>query len=136
VVGCSDMTYRLEIKHNLPFVKMKVKFRNKETTLKNVLIDTGSASSILKEELVKEIDIKHEPEDTLGSVRGVGGSEFVYIKQVDLLSIGDLEVDNFKIDIGEMNYGFDIDAIIGMDFLQKTGAIIDLHNCIISKNKN
>ena len=135
MVGCSDMTYRLEIKDNLPFAKMKVKYRNKETTLKNVLIDTGSASSILKEELVKEIDIKPEPEDTLGSVRGVGGSEFVYIKQVDLLSIGDLEVESFKIDIGEMNYGFDIDAIIGMDFLQKTGAIIDLHNCTISKYK-
>ena len=57
------MTYRLEIKDNLPFVKMKVKYRNKETILKNVLIDTGSASSILKEKLVKEIDIKPEPED-------------------------------------------------------------------------
>ena len=34
-----------------------------------------------------------------------------------------------------MDYGFDIDAIIGMDFLQKTGALIDLHNCSISKNK-
>jgi hypothetical protein len=79
---------------------MKVKYRNKEKVLKNVLIDTGSASSILKGELIEEINIKPEPEDLLGSVRGVGGSEFVYIKQVDLLSIGDLEVYNFKIDIG------------------------------------
>jgi len=133
MVGCWDMTVRLEINDNLPFVEMKVKYRNKEKVLKNVLIDTGFASSILKGELVEEIYIKPEPEDPLGSVRGTCGSEFVYIKQVDLLSIGDLEVENFKIDIGEMNYGFGIDAIIGMDFLQKTGAIIDLHNFTISK---
>jgi predicted aspartyl protease len=129
------MTSKLEIKDNLPFVKMKVKYKDKEKLLNNVLIDTGSASSILKGELVKEIGIKPEPEDPLGSVRGIGGSEFVYIKEVDLLSIGDLKVKNFKIDIGDMDYGFDIDAIIGMDFLQKTGALIDLHNYCISKNK-
>ena len=39
----------------------------------------------MKGELVKEIGIKPEPEDHLSSVRGIGGSEFVYIKQVDLL---------------------------------------------------
>ena len=30
-----------------------------------------------------------------------------------------LEVNNFRIDIGEMSYGFDI---LGMNFLQKTGS--------------
>jgi len=133
MVRCSFITFKLQIKDNLPFVQMKVQYKDKEKILKNVLVDTGSASSILKGELVREIGIKPEPEDILGSVRGIGGSEFVYIKRVDLLSIGDLIVDDFKIDVGEMDYGFDIDAIIGMDFLQKTGAIIDLHNCSISK---
>ncbi len=135
MVGCSDMTLKLKIKENLPFVQMKVKYKDKEKILNNVLVDTGSASSILKGELVEEIGIKPEPEDTIGNIIGVGGSEFVYIKRVDLLSIGDLIVEGFKIDVGEMNYGFAIDAIIGMDFLQKTGAIIDLHNYCISKVK-
>src|SRR5690554_6576872 len=128
MVRCSNMITELQIKDNLPFVQMKVQYKNKEKMLNNVLVDTGSASSILKGELVRDIGIKPEPDDILGRVRGVGGSEFVYIKQIDLLSIGNLIVENLKIDIGEMDYGFDIDAIIGMDFLQKTGAIIDLHN--------
>ncbi|PTX17787.1 retropepsin-like aspartic protease [Halanaerobium congolense] len=112
---------------------MEVGYRDKEKSLDNVLIDTGSASSILKAELVEDIGIKLEPEDTIGSVRGVGGSEFVYIKKIDSLSIGDLNVEDFKIDIGEMDYGFDIDVIIGMDFLQRTGAIIDLDKGTIGK---
>jgi len=135
MVRCPFMTFKLQIKDNLPFVQMQVQYKDKEMMLRNVLVDTGSASSILKGELVREIGIKPEPEDILGSVRGVGGSEFVYIKLVDLLSIGDLIVEDFKIDVGEMDYGFDIDAIIGMDFLKKTGAIIDLHNYSIRKIK-
>lgn len=127
------MTLNLKIRHNLPFVTMKVEYRDKEKSLDNVLIDTGSASSILKAELVEDIGIKLEPEDTIGSVRGVGGSEFVYIKNIDSLSIGNLKVEDFKIDIGEMDYGFDIDAIIGMDFLQRTGAVIDLDESTIGK---
>ncbi|MDI3548254.1 MAG: hypothetical protein PWR10_1906 [Halanaerobiales bacterium] len=80
------MIYKLKIIDNLPFVEIKVKYKEKEIILKNALIDTGSARSILKGELVEKIGIKPEPHDLLGSVRGVGGSEFVYIKQVDLLS--------------------------------------------------
>jgi hypothetical protein len=71
------MTLNLKIINSLPFVTMEVGYRDKEKSLDNVLIDTGSASSILKAELVEDIGIKLEPEDTIGSVRGVGGSEFV-----------------------------------------------------------
>ena len=55
------MTFKLQIKDNLPFVQMKVQYKDKEKMLKNVLVDTGSTSSILKGELVREIGIKPEP---------------------------------------------------------------------------
>lgn len=121
------MICKLRIIDNLPFVELKVKYKEKEMTLENALIDTGSAKSILKGKLVEKIGIKPEPQDILGSVRGIGGSEYIYIKKVNTLAIGDLQVDDFKVDIGEMDYGFNIDAIIGMDFLQETGTIIDLN---------
>ena len=72
MVRCSNMITELQIKDNLPFVQMKVQYKNKEKMLNNVLVDTGSASSILKGELVRDIGIKPEPDDILGSVRGVG----------------------------------------------------------------
>ena len=59
-------------------------------------------------------------------IRGVGGTEFVFTKRVDRLSVGDLQVNDFQIEVGAMDYGFDIDGIIGMDFLTQVGAIIDL----------
>ena len=129
------MICKLRIIDNLPFVELKVKYKEKEITLENAHIDTGSAKSILKGKLVEKIGIKPEPQDILGSYRGIGGSEYIYIKKVNTLAIGDLQVDDFKVDIGEMDYGFNIDAIVGMDFLQETGTIIDLKVlCIRTKN--
>jgi len=59
-------------------------------------------------------------------IRGVGGTEFVFTKRVDNLAVGELRVSNFQVEIGAMDYGFDIDGIIGMDFPIQVGAIIDL----------
>jgi predicted aspartyl protease len=131
MVGDKSMKYPINIIDNLPFTKLDINYKGEKLELQNVLIDTGSSKSILKDKLVKKIGIKPEPDDILGSIRGVGGSEFVYIKQIDLVAIGDIHVKNFKIDIGEMDYGFEIDGIIGMDFLITTNSIIDLKNLYI-----
>ncbi|WBW95201.1 hypothetical protein [Oceanirhabdus sp. W0125-5] len=42
-----------------------------------------------------------------------------------------MSIDNFKVEIGVMDYGFNINGIIGMDFLKEVGAIIDLNKFII-----
>lgn len=52
--------------------------------------------------------------------------EFVFTKRVDSLAVGQLQVNDFQVEVGAMDYGFDIDGIIGMDFLIQVGAIIDL----------
>ena len=66
-----------------------------------------------------------ESSDLMQRIHGVGGTEFVFMKTVDEVTVGDLRVANFLIEIGEMDYGFEIDGIIGMNFLRDVGAIID-----------
>jgi len=60
------MIYNLRTKDNLPFVELKVVYKEKEIILKKALIDTGSARSILKGELIEKVGIKPEPDDILG----------------------------------------------------------------------
>jgi hypothetical protein len=67
-----------------------------------------------------------EEYDMIYRISGVGGSEFVYSKTVDLVRIGDIQTENFALEIGAMNYGFDLDGIIGLDLLKQTKAIIDI----------
>jgi hypothetical protein len=40
--------------------------------------------------------------------------------------VGKLQVSDFDIEVGAMDYGFAIDGIIGTDFLLQVGAVIDL----------
>ena len=86
----------------------------------------------LKLDLVEEIDIKAEPDDYVGTISGVGGSEFVYLKRIDALEFGSIKVEDVVVDIGIMEYGFDIDGIIGMDILLKIKSIIDLDELKVS----
>ena len=47
---------------------------------------------------------------------------------------GDLDVNRFEVEIGAMDYGYNIDGIIGVDFLMQVGAMIDLANLEIRTN--
>jgi hypothetical protein len=56
------------------------------------------------------------PEDTLHTIRGIGGSEVVFSRQVDYLAVADRALNGFEVEIGGMDYGFEINGILGMDF--------------------
>jgi hypothetical protein len=81
---------------------------------------------IFSTDRVLTIGLTYEPDDRVHRIRGVGGTEFVFTKRVDCLVVGELQVNDFQIEVGAMDYGFDIDGIIGLDFLIQVGAIIDL----------
>lgn len=118
---------RIRIKNGLPYISATLIHQSRLVTLKNVLLDTGSAGSIFSTDRVAGIGLTYEPDDIVHRIRGVGGSEFVFTKHVDVLKAGDLKIEGFEIEIGAMNYGFDMDGIIGLDFLTKVGALIDLN---------
>jgi hypothetical protein len=110
----------------LPFVSLQLTQGEQRMVLPNVVLDTGSAGTILQTDLVAPIGVRLEPDDLISEVHGIGGVEFVVTKQIDLIGVDELATKNFTIEIGSMNYGFDFDGILGFDFLQQTGAVIDL----------
>ncbi|MNI53766.1 hypothetical protein D3C73_1086190 [compost metagenome] len=116
---------------NLPFIEITVYYNNQSIRLPHVLIDTGSSSTILKLDIVEEIGLTVELDDVLGTISGVGGSEFVFFKTVDAIEMNGFRIENFQVDIGTMDYGINIDGIIGMDFLLRAIGIIDLNELIL-----
>lgn len=99
----------------------------KSLMLRRVLVDTGSGSTIVSTDLAESIGIVAEKNDMIYRISGVGGSEFVYSKTVDSVKIGDLEVESFPLEIGAMNYGFELEGIIGLDLLHQIKAIININ---------
>ena len=121
----------IHLQNGLPFVEVDIFYRQQKLHLPNVLIDTGSASTILKLELVEEIGLTAETNDMIGTISGVGGSEFVFFKTLDALEINGFRVENIQVDIGVMDYGIELDGIIGMDILLKAKGVIDLNELIL-----
>lgn len=117
---------KLIIEDGLLLTDIELTFRGRLLRLKRVLIDTGSGGTIISTDLAESVGIIAEEDDMIYRIIGVGGSEFVFSKRVDIIKIGEVETRDFILEVGAMNYGYDLDGIIGIDLLQQIKAIINI----------
>lgn len=122
---------KIDIHYNLPFVCLDVEFRGKKKKLDRILIDTGSAGTIFNANIVEEIGVVHEENDIVDTIRGVGGVEYVYVKNFDIIHFGDIRQENFEVEIGNMDYGMNIDGILGFDFIRASNLVIDTEKLLV-----
>ncbi|MBM3181090.1 MAG: hypothetical protein FJZ86_12135 [Chloroflexi bacterium] len=122
---------RLSLQDNLPFVPVTLVHHGRKIEIPNVLIDTGSGGTLFSADAAAEIGIQPQGEDVLHHIHGVGGSEVAFMRKIDSIQVGDFSFRDFEIEIGGMDYGFDIRGILGMDFLLASGAQIDLKQLTI-----
>ncbi|HLK55519.1 MAG TPA: retropepsin-like aspartic protease [Chthonomonadaceae bacterium] len=126
---------KIRFEDGLPFVTLAVTYLEQQITLNRVLLDTGSASTILAIDKVESIGLRPEPHDAIHRIRGVGGAEYVFSKRVERLALGTIEILDFEVEIGAMNYGFDIEGILGLDFLLAAEVVIDLRQRKVRQNR-
>ncbi len=72
----------------MPFVEVTLSHQQKIIVLNNVLVDTGSASTIFDVGELAKINLLPEDNDPIHIISGVGGSEFVIWKKIDIIQIG------------------------------------------------
>lgn len=117
---------QLTLLDSLPIVVAKLTYRGVSVDVPRALVDTGSATTVIDADIAGEVGIFCGPQDHWRMLRGVGGKERVFIRKVDRLAVGAHGLDDIELEFGEMNYGFDISAILGMNFLHAARAVIDL----------
>jgi len=111
--------------NDLPVVTIEVIFKGRSHLLKNVLLDTGSAGTILDADVVADIGVRPEGDDRTAILHGIGGTEIVFTKWFDSVTLGDYSVEPCRVQIGAMDYGIDIQGIIGFDFMRAANLVID-----------
>ena len=117
---------QLSLVDGLPFASITVAYSGRSTLIPDILVDTGSAATVLSAEKMASIGVSPAFDDVLYTIRGVGGVEVVFLRELDFLEVGGLKVSPFSAEVGGMDYGFAINGILGMDFLIAAGAIVDL----------
>ncbi len=117
---------KIRIIDKLPLVSVTLSQNDRQVTLPNVLLDTGSAGCVFSTDKLREAGIGPTPDAMIRRVVGIGGAEFVIETRVDSIQSDQLRASDFTIEIGAVSYGYDFDGILGFDFLQQAQAIIDL----------
>jgi hypothetical protein len=130
------MGIELRLLHDLPIVSVDIIYKGQALHLERVLLDTGSAGTIFDADIVSKIGVRPEGSDQTAILHGVGGTEIVFTKWFDSISLGSSSVVPCKIQIGAMDYGIEIQGIIGFDFIRAANLVIDTVDMqIYSKEK-
>ena len=117
---------QLTLQDDLILVSVTVSYQGQEIQVPDIVIDTGSATTMISTDIVAQVGIVPEMDDVLHFIRGVGGTEVVFSRRVDRLQVGSQAIKQFEIEVGGLDDIFDINGILGMDFLLCAGAIINL----------
>ena len=123
---------QLVLRDDLIFAEVTVTYQEHSVDVPDVVVDTGSATTLLSADYLAGIGLVPAPQDVLYSVRGVGGSKVVFVRQVDQIRVGEQVVSDFEIEIGGMDYGSAVHGILGMDFLLRSQAVIDLGALVLA----
>jgi hypothetical protein len=90
----------------LPFTSAILIYNRREIEIPYVLVDTGSASTVFSSDWGQKIGIVPEISDTIRTLWGVGGSEVVFTRRLDVIKVGQTNLADFEVEFGGMGYGF------------------------------
>ncbi|SFR16399.1 aspartyl protease family protein [Desulfoscipio geothermicus] len=73
---------RIAFRNGLLFVSLTIMYKGKTKSIDNVVIDTGAAYSIISPDVVDDLGLVYEKDDTVVTSYGIGGKQYAFVKQV------------------------------------------------------
>lgn len=113
----------LRYEYGLIFCSLDLTINNDKLHLDNVLVDTGSATTLINSDYIAV-----DGTEIIDNAYGVGGYETILDKHIDLFKINESIINDFNISLGEMDYGIELDCILGLDALKALNADISIKN--------
>jgi hypothetical protein len=127
----------LTLRDRLLFASVTLTYRGATVEVPDMLVDTGSATTLVDADFAESIGIIARHGDRIHNVHGVGGgAELVYSHRIDRVALDGHGVDGFVIEVGLIDYGFQLNGIVGVNFLLAAGAVIDLRHLTLTFAKD
>lgn len=119
--------YELHDKNGLLYASIMLSHSDKSVIIEDVIIDTGACHTIVLTDYLESLDVALNDTDELVKTSGYGGVQYSSVrKTIEKLTIGDIVIENMKIDFGDIDPFERVNGLIGLDFLRYAGLIIDL----------
>ncbi len=124
---------KMEFREGLLFTSVQISFRGNTKVVENIVVDTGAAETIISPDVVEDIGIFAEPEDSVNSFYGVGGSlHNFFSKRINEIELGLLSLSDIKMDFGVIDPKSEINGLLGLDLLMSVGAVINLKDLTLT----
>ncbi|WP_039657423.1 aspartyl protease family protein [Clostridium tyrobutyricum] len=120
---------KLRYQNYLLFCSLDLRINRRNLHLENVLIDTGSATTLINADY-----ILLDGNEKIKNAQGIGGYERILVKNFEMLKLNDIVIKDVSLSIGDMDYGIDIDLLIGLDILKILNANINIKNMTLELN--
>ena len=116
----------LKLIDGLLFSSIVITHYGKLMTIRNVVIDTGAAESIISIDAVDDLFHSYEPGDQIRFMTGIGGREAAIRRRVDQVHVDTFVIKDFHMDFGHIGEHNGINGLIGLDLLIPGKFIVDL----------
>jgi len=117
----------LTFKHGLLYAEVELENNGKKVLISDVIVDTGAAHSIFLADYLNDLEIDIEENEELVVTYGYGGyANSSLRKRIEKISIGNIQLRDFKMDFGEIDPVERINGLLGLDFLKGAKVLIDL----------
>lgn len=126
---------KIKFESGLLLVDITLTFNGKSKVIKNLVLDTGAAKTLMSQDVVDDIGLTVDLNDRIVTYFGIGGKEHAFRKKIESIQIGDFTAENVEVDFNDFGYK-DINGLLGLDLLLKAGFIIDLFQLTLFPQKN
>ncbi|WP_294377218.1 retropepsin-like aspartic protease [uncultured Clostridium sp.] len=121
------MNLKLQLKSGLLYTSIKIEHGGKNIVVNDVIVDTGAFHTIISPDFLEELQAEFTNEDMLIEAYGYGGaSSYAVRKRIDTISCGDIKLDDFKIDFGQIDPDEKVNGLLGLDFFREAGIVLDI----------
>jgi len=125
---------KLNWKDGLLYTSISIVHDEKQVVVDNVIVDTGAFHTIIAPEFLDKLDVGFSEDDRLVKASGYGGSVCYSVrKSINKMICGDIELENIRLDFGEIDPNERVNGLLGLDFLISAGVIIDLVDSVMYK---
>lgn len=117
---------KIDLVDGLLQTSITIIYNGQALTIDKLVIDTGASHTLLSTDAVADINVYSENGDEIVSAFGIGGEESCFRKAFDSVTLGDFQIDNFKLDVGVLHEKLYINGLLGLDLLIAANVVLNL----------
>ncbi|WP_151735390.1 hypothetical protein [Paenibacillus tengchongensis] len=105
---------RIDYVDGLLQTSLTLNYKGQALTIDKLVIDTGASHTLLSADAVADVGVFFENGDEIESVQ-----------------LGDINIENVKLDVGSLHEKLAINGLLGLDLLMKANIVLDLAELVM-----